>query len=38
MIVGLTGRNASGKGTVAAWLESQGFGYTSLSDAIRLYL
>ncbi len=38
MIVGLTGRNASGKGTVAAWLESRGFGYTSLSDAIRLYL
>ena len=38
MIVGLTGRNASGKGTVAAWLESQGFGYTSLSDAIRLHL
>ena len=38
MIVGLTGRNASGKGTVAAWLESQGFGYTSLSDAIRIYL
>ncbi len=38
MIVGLTGRNASGKGTVAAWLEGHGFGYTSLSDAIRLYL
>ncbi len=38
MIVGLTGRNASGKGTVAAWLESHGFGYTSLSDAIRIYL
>jgi dephospho-CoA kinase len=38
MIIGLTGRNASGKGTVAAWLEKQGFGYTSLSDAIRLYL
>ena len=38
MIVGLTGRNASGKGTVAAWLEAQAFGYTSLSDAIRLHL
>lgn len=38
MIAGLTGRNASGKGTVAAWLEAQGFGYTSLSDAIRLHL
>lgn len=38
MIVGLTGRNASGKGTVAAWLVSQGFVYTSLSDAIRSWL
>lgn len=38
MIIGLTGRNAAGKGTVAEWLQSQGFFYTSLSDAIRSYL
>lgn len=35
MIVGLTGRNGSGKGTVAAWFETLGFFNTSLSDAIR---
>ena len=38
MIIGLTGRNASGKGTVGDWLVSQGFAYTSLSDAIRSWL
>lgn len=38
MIVGLTGRNASGKGTVADWLVQQGFVYFSLSDAIRTWL
>ena len=38
MIVGLTGRNASGKGTVAAWFQARGFRYTSLSDAIRVWL
>lgn len=38
MIVGLTGRNASGKGTVAEWLKSQGFVYFSLSDSIRHWL
>ncbi len=38
MIIGLTGRNASGKGTVAEWLVTQGFFYTSLSDAIRAWL
>lgn len=38
MIVGLTGRNASGKGTVAEWLVQQGFVYFSLSDAIRTWL
>jgi len=38
MIVGLTGRNASGKGTVAAWLQARGFRYLSLSDAIRDHL
>lgn len=38
MIIGITGRNASGKGTVADWLVAQGFVYTSLSDAIRNWL
>ena len=38
MIIGLTGRNASGKGTVAEWLLARGFVYTSLSDAIRVWL
>lgn len=38
MIIGLTGRNAAGKGTVAAWLQARGFGYLSLSDAIRAYI
>ena len=35
MIVGLTGRNGAGKGTVAQWLMDRGFAYTSLSDVIR---
>ncbi|MFZ4580225.1 MAG: hypothetical protein ACOYOB_17725, partial [Myxococcota bacterium] len=38
MIIGLTGRNASGKGTVADWLVARGFRYQSLSDAIRTWL
>lgn len=38
MIIGLTGRNASGKGTVAQWLIANGYHYASLSDAIRLWL
>jgi len=35
MIVGLTGRNAAGKGEVAKFLEAKGFYYHSLSDVIR---
>jgi len=35
MIIGLTGRNGSGKGTVADWFKARGFGYGSLSDVIR---
>ncbi|MBI4455656.1 MAG: AAA family ATPase [Acidobacteria bacterium] len=35
MIIGLTGRNASGKGEVADYLKSRGFQYFSLSDIIR---
>ena len=35
MIIGLTGRNGSGKGTVAEFLVQKGFVYHSLSDVIR---
>ncbi|GEM_PF-226836 len=38
MIIGLTGRNGAGKGTVAQWFTERGFRYTSLSDAIRIDL
>lgn len=35
MIIGLTGKYAAGKGTVAEVLMGEGFGYHSLSDVIR---
>ncbi len=35
MLIGLTGENCSGKGTVADYLKKKGFYYTSLSDRIR---
>lgn len=35
MIIGLTGRNASGKGEVAQYLIERGFFFYSLSDALR---
>jgi len=35
MLIGLTGRNAAGKGEVARYLEKKSFYYYSLSDAIR---
>ena len=35
MIIGLTGKNASGKGEVANYLKEKGFIYHSLSDIIR---
>jgi dephospho-CoA kinase len=35
MLIGLTGRNAAGKGEVAKHLQSKSFHYYSLSDAIR---
>src|SRR2546423_13140805 len=35
MLIGLTGRNAAGKGEVAAYLQSRSFYFHSLSDAIR---
>ena len=39
MIIGLTGRNASGKTTAGRWfVDHRGFGMDSLSDAIRYWL
>ena len=35
MIIGLTGRNAAGKGAAAEFLKSRGFAFFSLSDVIR---
>lgn len=35
MIIGLTGKNGSGKGEVARFLKERGFEYHSLSDVIR---
>jgi len=35
MIIGITGKNASGKGELASHLENKGFVYFSLSDALR---
>ncbi len=35
MIIGLTGRNAAGKGEVARFLKDKGFYYHSLSDVLR---
>ena len=35
MLIGLTGRNAAGKGVVADHLKTKGFYFYSLSDAIR---
>jgi len=35
MFIGLTGKNASGKGEVARYLQARGFDYYSLSDVIR---
>ena len=38
MLVGLTGRNASGKTTVVNWFSSRGVKTTSCSDSIRSWL
>src|SRR3954469_1498287 len=38
MIIGLTGKNASGKGEVAKFLQERGFQFSSLSDALRAEL
>jgi len=35
MIIGLTGKNAAGKGEIAKHLQDKGFVYYSLSDALR---
>ena len=38
MIIGLTGRNCAGKGTVAEYFTDRNLDYYSLSDAIRQHL
>src|SRR5262245_51320124 len=38
MIIGLTGKNASGKGEVAKFLGTRGFHFRSLSDVLRAEL
>lgn len=38
MVIGLTGRNGSGKGEIAHFLKERGFHYLSLSDVIRDFL
>ena len=38
MLIGLTGRYASGKSTVVAWLVSKGLESESCSDSIRVHL
>jgi len=38
MIIGLTGKNAAGKGEVAKFLQDRGFYYASLSDELRAEL
>ena len=35
MILGLTGKNAAGKGVAAEFLQIKGFQYLSLSDVLR---
>src|SRR5687768_8058136 len=35
MIIGLTGKNAAGKGEVAKFLQERGFSFASLSDMLR---
>ncbi len=35
LVIGITGPNASGKGTVAEWFKRRGFSYHSLSDIVR---
>ena len=35
MLIGLTGKNGSGKGEVAKFLQERGFEYRSLSDVVR---
>jgi len=35
MIIGLTGKNASGKGEIARFLQERGFTFMSLSDVLR---
>ena len=38
MLVGLTGRNASGKSTLVSWFSERGLTSVSCSDSIRTWL
>ena len=38
MLVGLTGRNASGKSTLVSWFSEKGLRSVSCSDSIRSWL
>ena len=38
MLIGLTGRNASGKSTIVAWFSEKGLRTVSCSDSIRTWL
>ena len=38
MLIGLTGRNASGKSTVVNWFSNKGLETSSCSDSIRAWL
>ena len=38
MLVGLTGRNASGKSTFVEWFSAKGLRSVSCSDSIRAWL
>ena len=38
MLVGLTGRNASGKSTLVGWFSEKGLRSVSCSDSIRTWL
>ncbi|MEC8874421.1 MAG: hypothetical protein VX502_03425 [Candidatus Thermoplasmatota archaeon] len=38
MLIGLTGRNASGKSTLVEWFSAKGLRSVSCSDSIRSWL
>ena len=38
MLIGLTGKNASGKSTIVSWFSERGLRSVSCSDSIRSWL